>query len=365
MILRNLSVQQKPSNNAFNNFGGCFDYPTKQKKCTELDTALQNPALWKDHQSLHCVEKEQAQIVHVIQGLDRIAIQLQEIEELCLLAEEAPEEKMVLQEIEKQLEVVTHTISDWEFQQFFKETTDQNFAYLNIQAGAGGIEAQDWTEMLLHMYLKWGERHSFTTEMTEKSLGEVAGLKSVTVHFKGEYAYGWLRTETGIHRLVRLSPFDSNQRRHTSFAAVFVSPEIEETNEIQINPADLEIDTYRASGAGGQHVQKTDSAVRITHRSSGTVVQCQNERSQHRNREQAMRQLRAKLYALKKQEKREAQQLQEASKRKIDFGSQIRSYILDDARVKDLRTGVESRNVNDVFSGNLDPFLKASLEKGL
>lgn len=252
-----------------------------------------------------------------------------------------------------------------EFRRMFRGEMDHACAFLDIQAGSGGTEAQDWAEMLLRMYLRWGEDKGFKTELIEQSPGEVAGLKSATIHFSGEFAFGWLRTETGVHRLVRKSPFDSGNRRHTSFASVFVSPEIEDDVDVEINPADLRIDTYRASGAGGQHVNRTDSAVRITHEPTGTVVQCQNDRSQHKNKAQAMSQLRAKLYELAMLEKRSAQQLVEDNKSDIGWGHQIRSYVLDQARIKDLRTQVEVGNTGAVLDGKIDIFLEASLKAGI
>ncbi len=257
------------------------------------------------------------------------------------------------------------TLADLEFRRMFSGEADTCNAFVDIQAGSGGTEAQDWAEMLLRMYLRWGERHEFDTELIEVSAGEVAGIKSATVKFSGEYAYGWLRTETGVHRLVRKSPFDSGNRRHTSFASVFVSPEIDDEIEIEINPADLRIDTYRASGAGGQHVNKTDSAIRITHLPTNTVVQCQNERSQHKNRDQAFKLLRAKLYELEMHKRREEQQALEDSKADIGWGSQIRSYVLDQSRIKDLRTDVETGNTQAVLDGGIDLFIEASLKKGL
>lgn len=247
----------------------------------------------------------------------------------------------------------------------FPRELDSHSAYLEIQSGSGGTEAQDWAEMLLRMYLRWGEQKGFKVDVMEISSGEVAGIKGATVKFEGEYAYGWLRTETGVHRLVRLSPFDANKRRHTSFASVFVSPEVDDTIDIQINPADLRIDTYRASGAGGQHVNRTDSAVRITHVPTGVVVQSQSDRSQHKNRDQAMKQLRAKLYELEQHKRKAEKQSQESLKQDIGWGSQIRSYVLDDARVKDLRTGVETGNTQAVLDGKIDLFLMASLKAGL
>lgn len=247
----------------------------------------------------------------------------------------------------------------------FSGELDPNNAYMDIQSGSGGTEAQDWAEMLLRMYLRWGERHGFKTELIEASAGEVAGIKSATVKFSGPYAYGWLRTETGVHRLVRKSPFDSGNRRHTSFASVFVSPEIDDSIEVDINPADLRIDTYRASGAGGQHVNRTDSAIRITHIPTNTVVQCQSDRSQHKNRAEAMKQLRAKLYELELLKRRAEQQKLEESKMDISWGSQIRSYVLDMSRIKDLRTGVEVMNTQAVLDGDLDKFIEASLLSGV
>ncbi len=247
----------------------------------------------------------------------------------------------------------------------FSGEMDANNAFLDIQAGSGGTEAQDWAEMMLRMYLRWGEAHGYKTELIEVSAGEVAGIKSATIHFEGEYAFGWLRTETGVHRLVRKSPFDSGNRRHTSFASVFVSPEIDDNIEIDINPADLRTDTYRASGAGGQHINKTDSAVRITHKPSGVVVQCQTERSQHQNRDNAMKLLRAKLYEMEIQKRNTEKQAMEDSKADIGWGSQIRSYVLDQSRIKDLRTGVETSNTQAVLDGGIDQFIEASLKSGL
>ena len=256
-------------------------------------------------------------------------------------------------------------VGELEFRRMFSGEMDPSNAFLDIQAGSGGTEAQDWAEMVLRMYLRWGEAHGFKTELMEASAGEVAGIKSATVRFEGEYAFGWLRTETGVHRLVRKSPFDSGNRRHTSFCAVFVSPEIDDSIEIEINPADLRIDVYRASGAGGQHVNRTESAVRITHLPTNTVVQCQNDRSQHKNKDQAMKQLKAKLYELEMQKKRESQQAVEDTKSDIGWGSQIRSYVLDSGRIKDLRTNVEVGNTQAVLDGGLDIFIEASLKSGL
>jgi peptide chain release factor 2 len=271
----------------------------------------------------------------------------------------------LLDSLSQDLKKIELQVEKLEFRRMFPRVLDSHSAYLEIQSGSGGTEAQDWAEMLLRLYLRWGEQNKFKVELMEVSPGEVAGIKSATIKFEGDYAYGWLRTETGVHRLVRLSPFDANKRRHTSFAAVFVSPEVDESIDIQINPADLRIDTYRASGAGGQHVNRTDSAVRITHIPTGVVVQSQSDRSQHKNRAQAMKQLRAKLYELEQRKQKAEKQVQESLKQEIGWGSQIRSYVLDDARVKDLRTGVETGNTQSVLNGNINLFLIASLKAGL
>ena len=282
---------------------------------------------------------------------------------LDLAVEEDDED--TAQSVEQDLAGLESELEKLEFRRMFSGDTDLNNAYLDVQAGSGGTEAQDWAEMLLRMYLRWGEDKGFKTTLVEASAGEVAGLKSATIQFEGEYAFGWLRTETGVHRLVRKSPFDSGGRRHTSFASIFVSPEIDDNIEIEINPADLRIDTYRSSGAGGQHVNTTDSAVRITHEPSGVVSSCQTERSQHQNRDNAMKQLRAKLYEMEMLKRNAEKQAMEDSKADIGWGSQIRSYVLDDARIKDLRTGVETRNTQSVLDGALDPFIQASLKQGL
>ena len=268
-------------------------------------------------------------------------------------------------EVVADLDSLETGLAELEFQRMFSGEMDPNNAFLDIQSGSGGTEAQDWANMLLRMFLRWGERHGFKTELMEVSEGEVAGIKSATIRFEGEYAYGWLRTETGVHRLVRKSPFDSGNRRHTSFASVFVSPEIDDNIDIEINPADLRIDVYRASGAGGQHVNRTESAVRITHNPSGLVVQCQNDRSQHKNKDQAMKQLKAKLYELEMQKRRSESDAVEESKSDIGWGSQIRSYVLDQSRIKELRTNVETGNTQAVLDGDLDQFIEASLKSGL
>jgi len=264
--------------------------------------------------------------------------------------------------VEEDLKKMEIQLAELEFRRMFSGETDPSNAFLDIQSGSGGTEAQDWAEMLLRMYLRWGERRGFKTELMEASSGDVAGIKSATIRFEGDYAFGWLRTETGVHRLVRKSPFDSGSRRHTSFASVFVSPEIDDSIEIDINPADLRIDTYRASGAGGQHVNRTESAIRITHIPTGAVVQCQNDRSQHKNKATAMKQLQAKLYELEMQKRNAEQQAVEETKSDIGWGSQIRSYVLDQSRIKDLRTGVETGNTQAVLDGDIDAFIEASLK---
>ncbi|TLY47423.1 MAG: peptide chain release factor 2 [Gammaproteobacteria bacterium] len=346
------------------NYGGTFDYPAKLEKLQELDHELQDPNIWNHPEKAQQLGKERAQLQQIVDTFQQLEKGLQDINNLYELAltENAHD---LLATLPQELQGLETRLEQLEFRRMFPRELDKNSAYLEIQAGSGGTEAQDWAEMLLRMYLRWGEQNHFKVDLLEASAGEVAGIKSVTIKFEGEYAYGWLRTETGVHRLVRLSPFDANKRRHTSFAAVFVSPEVDESIDIQINPADLRIDTYRASGAGGQHVNRTDSAVRITHIPSGVVVQSQSDRSQHKNRDQAMKQLRAKLYELELRKRAEEKQSQESLKRDIGWGSQIRSYVLDDARIKDLRTGVETGNTQAVLNGQLNLFLIASLKAGL
>jgi peptide chain release factor 2 len=300
----------------------------------------------------------------VVGGIDELTAGLSDAADLLEMAVEENDEDTI-NAVAEDVDGYEKRVAELEFQRMFSGEMDAANAFLDIQAGSGGTEAQDWAEMLLRMYLRWGEAHGFKTELMEVSPGEVAGIKSATVRFEGPYAYGWLRTETGVHRLVRKSPFDSGNRRHTSFAAVFVSPEIDDSIDIEINPADLRIDVYRASGAGGQHVNRTESAVRITHNPTGIVVQCQNDRSQHKNKDQAMKQLKAKLYELEMQKRREQAQAIEETKSDIGWGSQIRSYVLDQSRIKDLRTGVETGNTQAVLDGGLDMFIEASLKSGL
>jgi peptide chain release factor 2 len=296
-----------------------------------------------------------------IKKIDSGLVDAKDLFELAAEENDAATAESVVRELDQ----LTKLIEQLEFQRMFSGEMDANSAFLDIQSGSGGTEAQDWANMLLRMYLRWGEQHGFQTELMEVSAGEVAGIKSATIKFTGPYAFGWLRTETGVHRLVRKSPFDANHKRHTSFASVFVSPEIDDSIEIDINPADLRVDTYRASGAGGQHVNRTDSAVRITHIPTNIVVQCQSDRSQHKNRAVAMSQLRAKLYEMEMQKRRAKQDELEANKMDVTWGSQIRSYVLDMSRIKDLRTGVEVANTQAVLDGDLDKFIEASLLSGL
>ena len=296
--------------------------------------------------------------------MDELTSALTDADDLLSMAVEEDDEATV-ESLVADLQTHEARVGELEFRRMFAGEMDSNNAFVDIQAGSGGTEAQDWAEMLLRMYLRWGERRGFKTEMMEVSPGEVAGIKSATIKFEGDYAFGWLRTEIGVHRLVRKSPFDSGNRRHTSFASVFVSPEVDDSIQIEINPADLRIDVYRASGAGGQHVNRTESAVRITHLPTNTVTQCQNDRSQHKNKDQAMKQLKAKLYELEMQKRRATQDALEDTKSDIGWGSQIRSYVLDQSRIKDLRTGIEIANTQSVLDGHLDPFIEASLKSGL
>lgn len=308
--------------------------------------------------------KERSLLEGVVKTIEDVDAGINDVSDLLELAVEEDDEDTVA-EVEAELANIVALLEELEFRRMFSNEMDPNNCFLDIQSGSGGTEAQDWAEMLLRMYLRWGDSKGFKTSLVECSAGDVAGIKSATIQFEGEYAYGWLRTETGVHRLVRKSPFDSGGRRHTSFTSVFVSPEIDDNIEIEINPADLRTDTYRASGAGGQHVNTTDSAVRITHEPSGIVVQCQSERSQHQNRDRAMKQLKAKLYESELQKRSATAQALEDTKSDIGWGSQIRSYVLDDQRIKDLRTSVQSSNCNAVLDGDIDQFIVASLKSGL
>lgn len=344
--------------------GAIFDYEALAERLEEVQAEHEDPELWSNPERAQALGREQSRLEEQILPIRDSTLRLTDAAELLDMAVEEADES-VLADVEAEVDAVVAVVEGLEFRRMFAGEHDIANAYLDIQAGSGGTEAQDWAEMLLRMYLRWGEAKGFSPELIECSAGEVAGIKSATVQFTGSYAYGWLRTETGVHRLVRKSPFDSGARRHTSFAAVFVSPEIDDDIDIDINPADLRIDVYRASGAGGQHVNRTESAVRITHNPSGIVVQCQNDRSQHKNKATAMKQLKAKLYELELQKRSVDAQALEDSKSDIGWGSQIRSYVLDSSRIKDLRTGVETGNTQAVLDGGLDPFLEASLKKGL
>jgi peptide chain release factor 2 len=344
--------------------GGIFEIDQKKERLNAIRAELEEPDSWKNQEKAQSLGKERAQLEETVVMMEKLQTYLRDTEELHDLAA-GENDTDTLAEVQKDAELLTKKIEGLEFRRMFSGEMDANNAYMDIQSGSGGTEAQDWAEMLLRMYLRWGERHGFKTEIIEASPGEVAGIKSATVKFEGAYAYGWLRTESGVHRLVRKSPFDSNNKRHTSFASVFLSPEIDDSVVIEINPADLRIDTYRASGAGGQHVNRTDSAIRITHVPTNIVVQCQSDRSQHKNRAEAMKQLRAKMYEAEMQKQRDKQDALEANKKDITWGSQIRSYVLDMSRIKDLRTGVEVGNTQAVLDGDLDKFIEASLLAGL
>lgn len=344
-------------------FGGIFDCEVKLRRLLEVQRELENPEIWQQPEKAQGLGQEKVQLETLLDNLKAMRAGLSDAQDLLEMAQEEQDVDAV-ESIRAEVADFESQVEALEFRRMFSGQMDQHGAYLEIQSGSGGTEAQDWAEMLLRMYLRWGDQHGFKTTLMECSAGDVAGIKGATIRYEGEYAFGWLRTETGVHRLVRKSPFDSGNRRHTSFASVFVSPEISDDIEIDINPADIRVDTYRASGAGGQHVNKTDSAVRMTHVPSGIVVQCQNERSQHKNRDQALKQLRAKLYEMEMQKKQAEQQAVEAAKSDISWGSQIRSYILDDARVKDLRTNVETRNPQAVLDGGIDLFITACLKQG-
>ncbi|WP_435978785.1 peptide chain release factor 2 [Psychrobacter sp. DM4] len=341
-----------------------LDFDGKQERLEEVNLEMESPELWNDPERATKISKEKSHLDGVIDVVVSLETTLEDASAMLELAVEEDEESL-LKDVQAELDNAEKRVADLEFRRMFSGEMDPNNCYLDIQSGSGGTEAQDWAEMLLRMYTRWAEAHGFKVEEIEVSSGSVAGIKSATIEIKGDYAFGWLRTEIGVHRLVRKSPFDSNNGRHTSFAAVFVSPEIDDDIEIDINPADLRIDTYRSSGAGGQHVNTTDSAVRITHEPSGVVVTCQNERSQHGNKATAMKMLRAKLYELEMQKRMESQQAVEDGKSDVGWGSQIRSYVLDDSRIKDLRTGVETFNTGAVLDGDLDQFIEASLKAGL
>ncbi|MBK2036133.1 peptide chain release factor 2 [Francisella tularensis subsp. novicida] len=339
-----------------------LDYDAKKEKLTEVLMELEDGSIWDNPEYAQNLGKQKVELENVVHNCEYISETLETLSELLELAEE---DESLMQEIAKDTQNVASEIEKLEFRRMFSGKMDANNAFLDIQSGSGGTEAQDWAEMLMRMYMRWADGHGFKVSVDNVSDGDVAGIKGCTLKIEGEYAYGWLRTETGIHRLVRKSPFDSNSKRHTSFASVFISPEVDDDIDIEINPADLRVDTYRASGAGGQHVNKTDSAVRITHIPTNIVVQSQSDRSQHKNRDNAMKQLKSKLYEMELQKRNAEKNALEDSKADIGWGSQIRSYVLDQSRVKDLRTGVENTNTQAVLDGDLDKFIEASLKSGL
>ena len=336
----------------------------KQDRLEEVKLELENPDVWSNPEKAQSLGKERVQLDNLCETFLKSNSILSDAKELLEMAESENDVDTV-NGLLTDLDKTENLISKYEFERMFSGEMDRNSAYLDIQSGSGGTEAQDWAEMILRMYLRWGDKHNFNVKLMEVSAGDVAGIKSATIHFDGEYAFGWLRSEIGIHRLVRKSPYNANGKRHTSFSSVFVSPEIDDDIEIVIDPSELRIDTYRASGAGGQHVNKTESAVRITHLPTSTVVQCQDGRSQHANKDQAMKQLKSKLYELEIQKRNSEKQDVEDLKSDIGWGHQIRSYVLDQSRIKDLRTGIESSNTQDVLDGNLDQFIVASLKAGL
>ncbi|MEY8673811.1 peptide chain release factor 2 [Francisella philomiragia] len=339
-----------------------LDYDVKKEKLTEVLMELEDGSIWDNPEYAQNLGRQKVELENVVHNCEYISETLETLTELLELAEE---DESLMQEIAKDTQDVTAEIEKLEFRRMFSGQMDPNNAFLDIQSGSGGTEAQDWAEMLMRMYMRWADSHGFKVTVDDVSDGDVAGIKGCTLKIEGEYAYGWLRTETGIHRLVRKSPFDSNSKRHTSFASVFISPEVDDDIDIEINPADLRVDTYRASGAGGQHVNKTDSAVRITHIPTNIVVQSQSDRSQHKNRDSAMKQLKSKLYEMELQKRNAEKNALEDSKADIGWGSQIRSYVLDQSRIKDLRTGVENTNTQAVLDGDLDKFIEASLKSGL
>jgi len=343
--------------------GGSFDIDSKKREIQSLEEDLQDEKIWSDRDKSLLISKKKSSIekdLNEFSSLDSEFIQLEEFKELY----DEDHNKEIEEYIKLEISKLSESLQKLSFLKIFTGRSDSCNAFVDVQAGSGGTEAQDWAEMLLRMYLKWGEKHNFDVETISVTNGDVAGIKSATIKFNGQYAFGWLKTEMGVHRLVRKSPFDSGNRRHTSFASIFVSPEINDDIEIEIDPSELRIDTFRASGAGGQHVNKTESAVRITHVKTGLVTQCQNGRSQHRNKDTAMKQLKAKLYELEMQKKRSEQDNIESEKADIGWGSQIRSYVLDQSRIKDLRTNVETSNTQSVLDGNIDLFIEASLKLG-
>lgn len=346
------------------NFGGIFDYDQKHERLIVVNLELEDPKVWDDPKRAQDLGREKRALEDIVLVLQSVEQSARDARELFDIAREEADDDTLLG-VAADAEGIEAKVATLEFRRMFNNPQDPNPCFLEIQAGAGGTEAQDWASMLERMYLKYGEKKGFAVELMEESEGDVAGIKSATIKFSGDYAYGTLRTETGIHRLVRKSPFDSNARRHTSFSSVFVYPEVDDSIEIDINPADVRIDTFRASGAGGQHINKTDSAVRMTHAPTGIVVQCQNDRSQHRNRDEAWQMLRARLYEHELRKQQAEQQKLEDAKSDIGWGHQIRSYVLDQSRIKDLRTNVETGNTQAVLDGDLDAFIAASLKQGV
>jgi peptide chain release factor 2 len=345
-------------------YGGIFDYERKALRLNEVNAALENPKVWDEPKRAQELGREKKTLETVVETIDHLQSHLADNTELYEMVK-ADEDLASLKAIEGDAAKLRETVEQLEFRRMFSNPADPSNCFLDIQAGAGGTEACDWAQMLLRQYLRYCERKGFKAELLEESPGDVAGIKSATLKIEGDYAFGQLRTETGVHRLVRKSPFDSSGGRHTSFASVFVYPEVDDTIQIEINPADVRIDTFRASGAGGQHINKTDSAVRMTHIPTGIVVQCQNDRSQHRNRDEAWQMLKSRLYEHEMRKQREEQQKLEDSKTDVGWGHQIRSYVLDQSRIKDLRTNVEISNTQKVLDGDLDAFIEASLKQGL
>ncbi len=345
-------------------YGGIFDYDQKSERLQVVNLELENPEIWNDPEHAQKLSKEKKRLDDVVLVLEQLQQDIADNQDILQLAQEEEDDE-TLKAIETSAKSLEKTIKGFEFRRMFSNPADPLNCFIDIQSGAGGTEAQDWASMLLRQYLRYCENKGFKVEVLEESPGDVAGIKSATLKVEGEYAFGLLRTESGVHRLVRKSPFDSNNGRHTSFASLYVYPEVDDSIEIEINPADLRIDTYRASGAGGQHINKTDSAVRITHEPTGIVVQCQNDRSQHRNRAEAMSMLRSKLYELEMRKRMQEQQSLEDAKTDVGWGHQIRSYVLDQSRIKDLRTNVEISNTQKVLDGDLDPFIEASLKQGV
>ena len=344
--------------------GGIFNYTDKKNQLEKVNLELESPEIWSDQQKTSELNKQKKQLENVVTQIDILDASINDTKELFELARLDNDENAII-ELIKETEKIAVLMGDLEFKRMFSNQMDPNNCFIDIQSGSGGTEAQDWANMLLRMYIRYCDRRGFVVEVLEEQSGEVAGIKNASLKVTGDYAYGYLRTETGVHRLVRNSPFDANNKRHTSFASVFVYPEVNDDIQIDINPAELRIDTFRASGAGGQHINKTDSAIRITHIPTNTVVQCQNDRSQHRNRDEAMKMLKAKLYEIELRKKENEKQKLEESKSDIGWGHQIRSYVFDQSRIKDLRTNVEIGNIRSVMDGDLDEFISASLKQGV